>query len=154
MLISAESHDSAQPVAARRTCCSCWSQRSSPTSWRWKTTGAALKLKGSSSAAAPAFMNGCRSELSCRRKEISHNQPQSAPGKPLWTAGRPFARQSLALITHWLSMSVPPPHLCSVNLKAQWGLKQSKYKWRSCFWNVLLKWKKSLDHKRKESRLG
>lgn len=48
-----------------RTCCSCWCHLSWPTIWRWKTTGAALKLNDSGSPTL-LFTNGCRSEFSYR----------------------------------------------------------------------------------------
>lgn len=128
------SRDSMQLLVGGRTCCSCWSQRSSPMTWRWKTTGAALKLKGSSSA-APAFMNGCRSELSCRSKKIPQSATTSSMKNPLDSGQvrvRPLvpSNQQQTIGTRSACVDAPlasctcfvSPHLCTVNLLATFSV--------------------------------
>lgn len=76
------------------TCCSCWCHLSWPTIWRWKTTGAVLKLKAPGSPILP-FTNGCRSEFSYRKgnPHVS-NRSQLDWDPTMWHPGYQLNRTS------------------------------------------------------------
>lgn len=63
----AQKNAAAKEMSQISTCCNCWCHLSSPMIWRWKTTGAALKLNDTGSPEL-LFTNGLRSEFSYKRK--------------------------------------------------------------------------------------
>lgn len=71
------------------TCCSCWCHFSWPTIWRWKMTGAAVKLNNTGSPIL-RFLNGCRSEFSCDRDSTFINHMQNRAESLLCTLQKPI----------------------------------------------------------------